>query len=1126
MLLKNWLSLFTLMTLLAGCVAGEVGEDPSKKTSGGSVTTTTNPSLTSPSPTPLPSTQSTSFITGSYVHQVSVSDPSGLGFQVRWYRDSVLQETDTTSPADFDDDPSALGTGTYSYSAELRSADGATVYETYSWSLSVTASSILNSTTPNTSTQVYAIDGVSISTAAASTNSPAAQGFNTGGTTSTRGTATDFCVNVSDVTGSGSGVQARWYDNSDSPITVAQTLAATATDYCLDADGYNTTIAYTLASPTAAESQTMKVRLFDIGTGTEIESATWNITVQPANTAPTITIDTVGAISATDTEDMDTSFTVKFDVVDQDDDPTTDDFSVFFLVNGLALDESTANPVTDPNSTGGGGTDPLNPDCTLASAEAEDFADRYSCTLQISSFTTTGSRVAGAQSITAYVSDTTTNAMAGQNSNVLTWTLTTTEVSTTPTLDTTSGTITTDGTAALTTGHNYIYATAGTSELDYTEGDTVNINLNISDAEMDDFTVKVEIQDTDSNWVAIDGTAYTTTYDFNSGTTTGTLDANGEVAFTKGDSSTIDHLLIQVEIPEKICIGESTCTGTSTNTLRVTITDSPDNGALAASNTFSWSLDITDLNPAPTTAGCSYSPLDTATNQDIVEGFPFSIDSGCTFSDTSDTTDSDGETVIYQWQLSYGTGDCTTSGYADITGATSATLTFSPDVDGATISDGDNICFRLCYGDSGTGNPADCSGGRVEGPWDGTGTDFGIARDAEEALATTTAGDNAVWFDSGTNTTYSAHYTANQVTVTSVAWAADGSKTETVVATWNSDSATFTANVAEVPYNLSITGTASGTHVFVAYQILEQDTFATATPIFRVARVDVTGGVDNLYHQLVATSKIGKIYTEGTNWYVPFVDSTNSDYLGVARQALTDTGTSFTVTTDVVTTSAANIESGFDDPNNRGVIALETLSGEVNVYTLTTGGAPSVLQTETDIFGGAAFSNLAVSSNVTGNDYYYVGAKNTANNGLMLVQLDVTSLSTNVLSTDVDSAISEMDSFDALCLQAVGTSNRVMALTLKSSNVYGVRIDESAGAYSATLGGVRLNSTAGGATAVDNQDLACGFSANLTVGDAGDTASENQKDIIYLNYRGATSTTTGVINSELDSILGKTPYFQ
>lgn len=1073
--MKKIINFVLLFTLFYSCVAGDVGGDKTKgaaSSAGATAPTPINPQVLVATPaTTLPLTTITDLSVTSLAFSSTISNPDLFSYTSEWFLDGVSQGTTLNGVSVLNLNPSVMGVGTYVVYLEISDGLGK-IYDSKTWSLSVptpafTGFAVTSSPTGST---YHAQNGVVFT----------GNGFTKDGTNNSRGTAMsvlgyaggqDFCLRQSALgPGLVTDYKVVFLDVSNNPLTpalpVGMPFGGVGTDTCLFSYGTNNLTVSFAGAPT-----TNKIRAVVYNTAyaanPEVTRVEWDLLVEPVNTAPTISIDT-GTSTALAAITQNTPAVFAITVEDKDQDPSVDvNMAVNFTINSTPLDGVSPMPLK---------TAATMPDCVKTSGEA--VALKYQCTITFSTFGDAGS----IPDSTVYTIQATSTDTTALTSNTVTWLAQPTEITTTPTFNN----VTLVGAATQATD-TYIYAsgTPATAINTATEGDVIFFQSNISEAERDDYTITYEYFDQAA-------AAYQTASVNNVVTISNTTDpvATTSASFT---------------IPQTAVVGAAS----SAINFRVTVTDSPDTAAGVARQQL-FAVTVTNNNPAPVLTGSTPSPA-LATVDFITEGTSVAIaDTGTgTFTDASTA---DGDTIVYQWQK-----DVTCAGaFTNITGATSASLNWSPSV--GTIADGATVCFRLCVGDDGFGNPADCSGGTV-GPWVGGANNFVTVVESDKQAVAASSGAHATWMDgvnqyvvtSATNNINISHNTYNAATGAYTAGVTTG--------TFVTDVAT--ANAAEVPYDISVIGDA--TYLYIAYRIEEADFFVTPTSVMRVRRVDrATLATVNTFDINIVTNKIGSISTDGTRWFLPYIDFNNSNNISFRYQTVATAGGATLSSVSSIATDSNDLYSTYDEVNNE-IVTLNkvTATGSYNLTSFATGGAPSSPATAAGIFGGATMNNISMAGARTGNAFNYVAATTAVGSNVALYRADAQTLLNPDLQNTVDdfATIPALHNVDSMSIVAGvdGANHETYVSTVLATDNYLVRLSDAGHKASRQLNNTNdtvASNSAGEVTVFIQENFVSG------------TGDDNTNDTVFGTFIDGTNTHSVIINVENSTFTDATPFFQ
>lgn len=662
---------------------------------------------------------------------VNVTDtaPSATSWTLNWYYDGVLMKTGSstgsrtplTSSTTYEtffsstnalsSDNPPVASGPHLIRAELR--NGTSIYDYIEWTVYVYAPnlpqiSITAPPLPDTSVTVNAIDGISLLSG----------GFRSNG--SNIFPSEDFCVAVNDFDGTrnnsipgGVVVQFR---NNGTPVGAPQTFSANHSYVCLG--DFNSAFNMTLANSNVGEFKTVTATVTDVDTNTAVAVVSWGVSIRPKNTAPVANISSPTSNPVIQLQDTTQSYIM---TVTDEDTTTPDNMDIAFFIDGVAMNGTNNFP----------GTSVPTPDCTHTASIAPLGATRLQCNVTIPSYDLAGrvDPTTKTYTITARATDQSVNGAAAQISNILSWTMEPIN-SASPAITQTSSSIAAQGVS--TTTNSYVaplLSPTSPSTGPYSEGSDIIFSVLVNDAERDDFFIQI---DRCSNL-----------------TCTGTFTTVvGAYLVTRSVDDLGKRVTYSYTIPE------DTITGAASGTVayRVSVQDRlPDfnlDSVVDLGTTVSAIMTITvqNDNPFPIWGGAGGANPTLASALNIMVGYPLTLDPGT----VTDASTADGNTVLYQWEISLDAGTTWTS----IAGATSRVLKWTP----TNAIAGSAVRLRLCLGDDGFGNGlALCTGiaaptapglpatTRVAGPW--TGIVAQANTTAKNAVTPSANGEVATWYD-------------------------------------------------------------------------------------------------------------------------------------------------------------------------------------------------------------------------------------------------------------------------------------------------------------------------------------------------------------------------------------------
>lgn len=617
--------------------------------------------------------------------QMTAYNPANVNTYFQWYLDGVAQVGTPAAPAatvTANIDPSALSLGMHTVEFELRDSNTASysVHDNYVWTINITDPDLPtlvtllddNAYDLVSSGTIYATDATGIAATTYINDTGAA--------------FTDVCVTVDDFDKDGDAatdVRLRLSINGLTQFT----QNFTDDDLCLSEVPYTLPLQY-LTVPQSTINKSFTISLINAIDNTIIESYPLNLIVRPRNIAPTISIrhlssnpaagcDTTNSYNTTgctmtqsldsdgdanyaDAEDADNSRT--FDIYVSDGDET----AAFDLYFELSYNGGAYQPLDGTQTNTG-----TSVVCELA---AQAIASSYSCQLHLDAYGTNGSLPPGSYTLRASVQDTTDPYGGGlQTSNYVTWAITVSEYQSTGTEKIEIVSITAEDRDS---------DCSGVAGVQLAEGEYMNIDITYEDHERDAIkSVQIFLENQYSG-------GYSSVATLATPTPTGAANAL---------QKTISHC---ITIPEWAVVGvERRDVG-----IQVTITDLPDSAASTTSDTFTGTatdvINSNHLYHIPQFADAATVDLSTEGHV-VYSGYEYHIDPPA----VTDTSSYGGKNIIWQWEISDDMATWTAIPQANSTDSSDIDLYWTPDPSITATT----VHFRLCVGDDGYGNPADCS---------------------------------------------------------------------------------------------------------------------------------------------------------------------------------------------------------------------------------------------------------------------------------------------------------------------------------------------------------------------------------------------------------------------------------
>jgi hypothetical protein len=1115
-----------------------------------------------PAPTPMPDVI---FGSGTDIplQPDTLINPDLAAFVIEWQLDGDLQASDTffntagnnATPTAFIIDPNdalKYDVGTHSIVASIRDTLGGRTIQTANWTFEVVfpPPTTIIDVMPEATATVVAISSVPMD----ATGTP---GFyqdpptdNTSrGTPLVIGTDT-FCVEINNADGVGfpdprAGVQIVFedsngvinnngvliYDNSVSPPKV-----------CLDGTGatpltqVNGVPDYTLnLSPPEARNTTfptfITATVTDILSLQEVGVVQWsNVTIEPANTPPSIEILTGGGlIEDGDTVPQDATITFSYTIADKDSRESSEtgwdeDYSVAFSFTSPL----SAGVPLDGTSTFYGGGSAVTPDCwrDVADLGVPDEQAKFTCTLAIpSSSGNSPVSTTGTYRILAFSQDTQTNTIGvPENSNLLTWNLNVAESNTTPTV---LNFLASSPPPASSTVDSYVHQHGDDTVAITTanEEDTIVFNLHIDDFEKDDFYIQIS-----HNSVA-SPTEYVV------------IEPPPPATPTVKTMATDSYVQVSYTIPDTTVLGQAT----ATINYRVQVQDIPDT-ATPLTYTLDIPLLIVDVNPPPVLATNTVEPPMMGTPT-VVEGFPYSF----YVDGFTDASSEDGAGIEWQWEVSSDCAVATSTSWQSIIGAdegtetrwlspppVEATLTWSPPAHLNNV----RSCFRNCVGDDGFGNPKDCTTLEV-GPWDASLTGFikGVWADStftDVGILQANVPHTDIWMDEDTRTLYTVHARNNVIQVASKVYNMDGTITEDFQSFATNEAA---PNISETPYDISITG--NDTHIFIGYAFNEVGG-SSGTPLGRLSRIniqsDLASGTRTTFEIPSVISGLGQVVANDFGVWLPYIKKIDDDKIyyiftdGASDAADTPLENNMFVTpADDISVSSIITEK---DPNAGNMIMAARLkSGELNLYqfSMPNASGPLVKQApeSLDIYDGQLFNFYTLGvGNISTNQKSYVVAQDIENN-LIFKRF----LSSNLSEETGVIEFSKIDHPEILFLVGIQVvpAREVDTFYLGTiaedlnppfhNAAYTLKIVDEGQDYDPDKDlSKRVSRVSNIFQFVSNNSFALSLiDTDFEIGTAGANPGENIKDTLWFRYIDNSSTRTTILNVEPETFSGNDP---
>lgn len=822
-------------------------------------------------PSPSAGSHSYSSMTNSATLTMDINNPDGVSGSYFWSVNGDPTETGSTSgtfnstTTSFSTTISPQGLTRGIHTVELRITNSVAtnnIYDSYVWIINVISPDMpsLTSASPAYSYTLIAMDGISYSDANGgffydhdgddSIGTP----LENIATKTQTGDTPGLCVNVDNWDKDGDGNPDIYLVFEINGAVQGGNVPMTANQYC------HTTQLNTqnLVNPEIGASKTLTVTSYETTTGNELEQKQWALNIVPLNVAPVIKIsnntDSFGCVKTSDvlhqncdiiqsvdnnldgdysdTGDVPNTIKLAIDVVsDSETDYTNDTASNGENANIIRFQIKRDGDASwqDMDSSSGYTSADCNVSTGVSKTSSTDGSTpsgsvtTYFCNLNMDAFNANGPIAAGDFTVRANITD--AGSVWGgiaKDSNYVQWEMTSMELQSAPdiqTQDFTSSSIIANRSYLSSSSNGAGCSDSGTvlyNGNSINEGEYVLLHTFVKDLERDHLSISVELE--------------------NRNNSPGFLsEVSSHQTVTRVDGDEYLEIVTCFLVPEW-----ANTTGTQNLIVQPSVWDSPDNSATKLNDSQIMYLRVANINPAPAFAdssdrNLSLDSLGAAEQTYVVSGFPFSL----TPPSYSDSSVYDGKTVSWKWQVCAGNPatTCASSAAAwndipgaDTAGSSSEDLNWTPS---ASIPAGSTINLRICLGDDGDGNPADCDDARPQSRKTYTNI---IANPAsfQPASDAPTGDQLASWFDATNAIQYIAYTSGTRIYLqkmtnddTTGAW----SLVHSIY--FDSDETS-----PRVPEDLSIIGQ-DGVSILIAYRIPEA---GTDNPVPRVRRIDISAG--------------------------------------------------------------------------------------------------------------------------------------------------------------------------------------------------------------------------------------------------------------------------------------------
>lgn len=770
------------------------------------------PTFNSPSPAGAAFTYASNITTST--HQIDVSNPDSNSGTYVWYVDGVSVLTGALSGSTSETltyngfNPSLFSKGMHTIEVEMLDGASAT-YDSHVWTINIVDPDLpivtsiysyddLMQTTPYdlvATGTVYAIDGEVYQ----------AGGFHNNNTPTDE--IMDICVTVDD------------YDkDNDGNADVALRVSINGTPIGGDSDFDDnvhclseipaTLPTQTLTIPQSTINKTLTFSMVNTSNTAVIETFPINLVVRPHNIAPTISIKHASTNPATNcdtTQIYNTTGCEQTQSLDADyDGDFTDglpnvDNSNTYTINIYDPDETDVGSGFDVYfelKPAAGSYEQLDGTQTVTTSQAVDCVEttgvvsEYECNLDFAAFNLNGKIAPGVYVLQAYVEDTTLPYGGGTlTSNVVTWNITVSEYQSTGIYKTAITGI---------VGNDRDNDCSNVNGVQIQEGEYLNLQITIDDYDRDNIgsiTLFLENQLAGLGTYSLLGTIPSPTI-----TRTNPYDLSG----------TVEHCVL---VPEWAVVGvERRDVG-----IQAVVTDSPDVTATATtSDIFSGTVtDVLNNNHLlfePYFADASNVDL-SADGHVVYSGYEYHI-APPTISDDSTYG---GTNLVWKWQVALAnSGVWTDIPQANSTdNPSSYDLYWTPDP-GITAS---QVDLRICIGDDGYGNPADCTKAGLSKTYEDLRIEPNSAVLTGHGTATSDNTEVASWYDETEKYLYVAFANGTQVYVEKIDYSdptLDSASRSKHVIRFEAENPNLGGT--KVPSNIRLVGE-DGAYLFVVYTV-------------------------------------------------------------------------------------------------------------------------------------------------------------------------------------------------------------------------------------------------------------------------------------------------------------------
>ena len=634
-----------------------------------------------------------------------ISSPDNLNGQYRFILNSDTANainvpfTNISTFASFDISPGALGLGLHSLELQVRDTSLAqNEYDSHIWTINIIEPDLpkidLATTTPSPFNSISIIDGIAFQDTNSTT--PTRSGFRD----INGNEINSFCVTVDDSDKNDDGNSDIYLEFEINGTKQGATgfFASGSNTYCHESFNIQN-----LINSDVSESRTIVINSFNSSTNELIETVQYNASLRPKNLRPLITIANATTTTSPSPNEVSCSTeasTVLYsncsmiqssdsnsngDYSSVEDSDNSKNFTISFLTESDPdldiTDTSTFNVFYQIKSDTSPNFEILNGSSTLSLTACN--TNTLTCSINIDAFNSAGNLPPGTYTVQAYLEDTGSiweTAPVPKASNLVSWIIEVEElqeVNSISIADQSSA----SNIVSVAPGESWLEnagsdcSTLGTitnTSIAMPEHNFLKVHTYVKDHERDDFKISMNITN------SVGG---------------GVTPIVGTTTINRVDGDEYIEVESCFRVPQYVVSGFASIDAN----LNVTVIDIPDDtGSIPQADTNTFTFNVTNFNPVP-----SFDDSSTVDLSSFISfaGFPFSLNAP-SFSDLSTT---DGDNIIFKWQSSRDNSNWEDIPNANSTDQVSANLiwTAPPTFDGT-------MSFRLCLGDDGTGNPADC----------------------------------------------------------------------------------------------------------------------------------------------------------------------------------------------------------------------------------------------------------------------------------------------------------------------------------------------------------------------------------------------------------------------------------